>query len=409
MTAKLVRVDEAGIQPYSNVVVRVDYNSPQNNDGSPSDVSKIQASVDTINFLLGINCKVTLVTHLGRPSERPNDNLSLKLFIPTLEELLGKKVKFIPNCVGQECQETIRKLEYGQVVLLENCRFHDGEEQNDTHFGERIVGENFVYVNEAFSCSHREHSTIHKVPKIISSRGGICCAGFSFIREYHHLQQLMDPVLPFRLIVGGSKIKDKIGILTSLIESEKIDKVVITGAMANTFLASQGVGVEESLHEPKSFDLVDQVLSLAEKHNVKIVLPVDAKVLSTDGRVPTRPIYSIRKGEMIGDIGQKTRKLIAAELRGSSTIFWNGTTGITEDKVHGFDKGTNWLAGHLARMSGCHTLITIGGGDTGGAIPDKARKRIHYCSESGGAALDFLAKGTIPGIEVLLSSQIVAA
>lgn len=380
-----------------NVLVRVDLNVPIQN-GQVTDTSRLTAIKETISFLLKHQAKIFLLSHFGRP--KPSSNLqerdlsySLGQLTKSLEEILETPVHFTPYYTGAEVIQESKKHSDKKVFLLENIRFDPGEDVNSNLLAEQLAEEMDLYVNEAFSCSHRAHTSIeaitHKLPGV---------AGFHFEKEVSYLEKsLSHPQHPLATIVGGSKVSTKLDLLENL--CQKVDVLIIGGAMANTFLAAQGKEVGSSLYEPNLLSMAKKIL---ETSKAKIILPVDAIVANNleDTNATVINIVDIQPHQKIFDIGPATLALIKEELKNVQTIVWNGPVGVFEYQV--FSKGTVEIARLLVSLTQ-HSILTVaGGGDTLAALNmAQAKDQLTYVSTAGGAFLEWLEGKKLPGVEAL--------
>lgn len=381
------------------VLMRVDLNATLDDNLQVVDFEKFFVIRDTTNSLADAGARLVLMSHLGRPAGK-DTNYSMRPFTTILERVLGRPVIFIEDCIGEERDKKIQSLKPGEIALLENLRFHKGEKENSQEFAEKLTNGFNFYVNEAFASSHGKDASIDGAAIIIGSRG-MSCVGYNFQKEHFNLSRLTNnPQTPFIAITGGKKVSDKIQLLKSLIVG-KPSTILIGGAMANAFILALGYEIGKSYVEKDSTIAANDVLELAILHKKRIVLPLDVAVLDENGAIEFRDFCSIRKYDTACDVGPKTIREFKKEIRGAKTIFWNGNLGITGDVINKFYKGTNGLAGHLARFYGVN--VVIGGGDTSAAIPKQARDRIisndGYISTCGGAILKFIADdGNLPGI-----------
>jgi phosphoglycerate kinase len=374
------------------VLVRVDFNVPLK-EGRVRDDERIRSSLATINFLTEGAAAVALVSHLGRPEGKPNREFSLFQTVGALAGLLNQKVKFLSDCVGPEIEKSVSGLRNGDILVLENLRFHPEEEKNDPEFAQSLARGFDYYVNDAFSASHRAHASITGVTEFLPS-----FAGINFQKEVEALSKLIDsPKKPFVVVSGGAKISDKIDILKSLVQ--KADVLLVGGGMANTFLMAEGYEVGKSLAEADYQDSAEEVIRLAEESGAEVMLPDDVVVtsrVSEKMEVETRALEEVQKSELIVDIGPKSVAKFAEPLRFAGTIFWNGPMGITEYKSAA--KGTEGIAKIISES---RAYSVIGGGDTLGAVKDYGNVKFDFVSTAGGATLEYLANGTLPALEVL--------
>lgn len=374
------------------VLLRVDFNVPTK-DGKVKDDSRIKASLETINFLTKAGASVVIVSHLGRPEGKPNREFSLFQTVPALAGLLGQKVRFLSACVGPEKEATVAALEEGEVVVLENLRFHEQEEANEQKFAESLAKGFDIYVNDAFSASHRAHASIAGVTKFLPAY-----AGLNFQKEVESLAKLIkEPKKPFVMVSGGAKISDKIEILKNLIK--KVDVLIVGGGMANTFLLAEGYEVGKSLVEEDFLESAEEITREADTLGAEVMLPDDvavAKKVAEKTPAKAKNLEEIEKSDIIVDIGPKSIAKFSEPLKFAGTIFWNGPVGISEYK--NFSKGTEAIAKIISESK---AYSVIGGGDTLGAVKDYGNVKFDFVSTAGGATLEYLANGTLPGLEAL--------
>ena len=378
------------------VLVRVDLNVPME-DGRITDNTRIRAAIPTIAAIVEKGGKAILLSHFGRPKGR--DQLqSLAPVVPVLAGLLGRPVAFAKDCIGPDAEKAVGAMKPGEVLLLENTRFHHGEEKNAPDFVSALAKLGDIYVNDAFSAAHRAHASTeglaHKLPSF---------AGRAMQAEIGALSRaLTSPVKPLAAIVGGAKISSKLALLSSLLA--KVDLLVIGGAMANTFLAAQGKNIGKSLSEPDLVETARKILAEAKAKNCDIVLPVDAAVAKKfEPNAPSRSVMidAVGADEMILDIGLQSIALIAARLANTRTIVWNGPIGAFE--VSPFDAGTVTLAREVAKLTGQGLVSSFaGGGDTLAALHHAGVvDQFSYVSTAGGAFLEWLEGKPLPGVEAL--------
>ncbi len=384
------------------VLVRVDFNVPQSkSDGSITDDSRIKAALPTIKRLRDAKAKVVLVSHLGRPDGKKVEKLTLKPVAERLAELLNDRqgVHFIDDCIGEKVQKRVEDLKPGEVLLLENVRFYAGEEENDPAFAKELAALADVYVNDAFGTAHRAHASTEGVAHLVRP----ALAGLLMDKEIKMLSSALDdPARPVATIIGGAKVSSKIGVLENLLE--KVDIIIIGGAMAFTFLKSEGLNTGKSLVEDDKLFYCDDLQKRAKAKGVDLILPVDvvcAPEMKADVPSKTVDVENIPKDEMGLDIGPKSIKEMTDALVKCKTILWNGPPGVFE--IRGFDKGTNELIDCLVSLTAKGVKTIVGGGDSVSAL--QARKipfeALTHVSTGGGASLEFLEGIELPGIKCL--------
>lgn len=377
------------------VLVRVDYNVPLTPEKKVADDKRIAASLPTVEYLLKHGAKVILCSHLGRPKGEPNPEFSLRPVADRLAELLpAVRIDFAPDCVGPEALAKANALEDGEILLLENLRFHKEEEKNDPAFAKELASLAELYVSDAFGTVHRAHASTAGVAAYLPA-----VAGFLIGKELGFMgEALENPVRPFVTILGGAKVSDKIGVIENLLK--KCDTLIIGGGMANTFFAAMGHGVGSSLLDEGSIGLAKELMAKAQTLGVKLLLPVDAVVataFSADAEYKTVKISEIPEGWMCLDIGEESRKLFAEEIKKAKTIIWNGPMGVFEFPA--FAAGTAAIAAACAESGG--TTI-IGGGDSASAVKKLGyASKMSHISTGGGASLEFLEGKVLPGVAAL--------
>ena len=376
------------------VLVRCDFNVPQDENLNITDNRRIVSSLDTIKYLLDNNAKVILCSHLGRPKGEVKKEFSLAPVAKELSRLLGREVKLAEDVVGESAKSLTADMNPGDVVLLENVRFEPGEEKNDEELSKKFASLAEIYVNDAFGSAHRAHSSTAGVAAYLPA-----VSGFLMEKEINFLgTALENPERPFVAILGGKKVSDKINVIDNLLE--KVDTLIIGGGMAFTFIKAQGYNIGNSICEEDKLDLAKSLLEKAETKGVKLMLPVDTKVgkeFSEDTESMTVDSKEIPDGWEGLDIGEKTVAEYAEELRKAKTVVWNGPLGVFELKK--FAVGTNEIAKVLGTLS---ATTIIGGGDSASAI-EKAglSDKMTHISTGGGASLEFLEGKKLPGIECL--------
>ena len=376
------------------VLVRFDLNVPLDEvSGKVND--RLTRIKNTINQLQELNSKIVILSHLGRPKGTNNKDLSLSKITDQLEEVLNSKINFINDCIGDEVKKKINSFNQSSIILLENCRFHKGEEENNPEFAKKLSELADVYVNDAFGCVHRSHASVDAITKYMPSY-----VGNLLDEELTNLHNITDqPESPSITILGGSKISTKISILKNL--SIKMDSIVICGGMANNFLAYNGHDIKDSLIEKDVDNLIKEIILHAEKNNCKLITPIDV-VTATEIRENTKVYISsvdqIKDGTMILDIGPKTIDIIENELIKSKSVFWNGPAGVFETKP--FDNGTTQIANLIAEKSINKLLQSFaGGGDTIAALElAGVKNKFSYVSTGGGALLELLEGKKFPGL-----------
>ena len=391
MDKKTVRdLDVAG----KKVLVRVDFNVPLNDKGEITDDTRITASLPTIQYLLEQKAAVILMAHLGRPKGQVKLELSLAPVAKHLGKLLGKKILFAPDCVGEAAQAAASKLKPGHILLLENLRFHKEEEKNDMDFAEKLASLADLYVNDGFGVSHRAHASVEGVTHFLPA-----AAGFLLEKEIQYVgQAVTNPLHPFVAIIGGAKVSDKIGVISNLLD--KVDTLLIGGGMANTFLAAQGYKMGKSLVEEDKLDLAKELLAKAKKNKVNMLLPTDlvmAAAFAPDAEHVTEKVKNLNQAYMALDIGAETSKAYAEALADAKMIVWNGPMGVFE--MDAFCKGTEAVAKAVAKS---RATSIVGGGDSVAAIEKLGlAKRITHISTGGGASLEYLEGKVLPGVAAL--------
>ena len=377
------------------VLVRVDYNVPLDANGNVSDDKRITASLPTINYLLEQGARIILCSHLGRPKGEVKKEFSLAPVAKRLKELLPNvNIYFASDCIGEEAQQKAAALKDGEILLLENLRFHKEEEKNDPEFAKKLASLAEIYVSDAFGTVHRAHASTAGVAAYLPA-----VAGFLIGKELSIMGgALENPERPFVAILGGAKVADKIGVITNLLN--KCDTLLIGGGMAYTFFKAMGYEIGDSLLDAESIDLAKQLMETAKQKGVKLLLPVDtvvAKAFAADAEHMTVASNAIPAGWQGLDIGEKTRELFAAEIKNAKTVIWNGPMGVFEFPE--FAKGTEAVAKACAECGG--TTI-IGGGDSASAVKKLGyADKMTHISTGGGASLEFLEGKGLPGVAAL--------
>lgn len=388
MNKKTVRdIDLKG----KRVLMRVDFNVPIEN-GVVTDDKRIRAALPTIQYVLDQGASLVVMSHLGRPKGTGFEaEFSLKPVAQVLSQLLNRPVQMAPDCIGPEVEAMARALQPGQVLMLENVRFHKEEEKNDLEFAKKLAALGEVYVNDAFGAAHRAHASTTAVAQCLPA-----VSGFLMQQELEYLSRAtLNPERPYIAILGGAKISDKIAVIENLLT--KCDKLIIGGGMANTFLAAQGYNMQDSLVEPNSIETAKKIIASADN---KLLLPVDAVIadkFDADANTQVVDVDKIPAGWRVMDIGPKTVAKFTEALRGAKLIVWNGPLGVFE--MPKFAEGTFAIAKVLA-SSGATTVI--GGGDSASAVKKAGvAKQMTHVSTGGGASLEFLEGRVLPGVAAL--------
>jgi phosphoglycerate kinase len=377
------------------VFIRVDFNVPQDDKGNITEDSRISGAVPTIKYAIEQGARVILASHLGRPKGEKKPKYTMAPASKRLSQLLGKKVSQAPDCFGAEVDKLIDAMKPGDVVMLENVRFYPGEEKNDQEFARQLVNGCEIYVNDAFAVSHRAHASVEAITKLIP----VIAAGFLMKNEMAFFDKAMsNPVRPLVAILGGAKVSGKLEVLETLVN--KVDKIVIGGGMAFTFLKAMGYGVGKSLVEDELIPTAKKIMDKARKKGVTFYLPVDCVVANAFEATATNfvtTVQEIPEGWMALDIGPASATLFTETLRDAKTVIWNGPMGVFE--MDAFCRGTFAVAEAVAN---CYATTVIGGGDTDAAV-NKAgvAAKVSYISTGGGAFLELLEGKILPGVKAL--------
>src|SRR6266852_5594696 len=394
MNKKTVRdIDVAG----KRVLMRVDFNVPLDAERRITDNSRIRAALPTIQYLLDHGAALVLMSHLGRPDGKVVEKLSLAPVAQRLSELSGKPVEVAADCIGPQIEAQARSLHAGQILLLENLRFHPEEEKNDPAFAQQLAALGELYVNDAFGTAHRAHASTEGVTRFLPG-----VAGFLVEKELNFLGAALEhPQRPFAAIVGGAKVSDKIKVLERLISM--VDVLLIGGGMANTFLKAEGYEIGDSLFEESKVELARDLVTKARSNNLTLLLPVDVVVadrFAADARHKVVAADAVQAGWRILDIGPATIEAFRAALADAQTIVWNGTPGVAEWQA--FAKGTDAIIDILARRTQAGATTIIGGGDSAAAVDAAgATEQMTHISTGGGASLEFLEGRVLPGVAAL--------
>ena len=377
------------------VLVRVDFNIPLDKNGQVADDTRITSALPTISYLVENNAKVILVSHLGRPKGKVDERYKMDPVASRLSEIMGKRVVKVDDCVGEVPKAAIERMQWGDVLLLENVRFHPEEEKNDEQFASQLSELADIFVNDAFGAAHRAHASTAGVAEFLPA-----VAGLLMEKELEALSRLLaSPERPFVAIIGGAKVSDKIAVISNLME--KVDILIIGGGMANTFLKAQGNDVGKSLLEADKVDLAKGLIAEAKSKGVKLLLPVDVVVApgtAPDTQYKTVPVKQIPAEWMALDIGSESVDRFTEAITTAKTAFWNGPMGVFE--MEPFAGGTEAIARALAEIDG---ITVVGGGDSVSAvIKAGVADKITHISTGGGASLEFLEGRELPGLVALL-------
>jgi phosphoglycerate kinase len=378
------------------VFIRADFNVPLDENGNITDDGRIRSTLPTINYALDAGAKVILASHLGRPKGKPNPKYSLAPVALRLNRLLNKEVKFAKDCIGPDVEHTVQGMRPGDVLLLENLRFHAEEEKNDEGFSKALAAITDVYVNDAFGTAHRAHASTYGITKYVK----YSVAGFLMKKEINYLQKTVaNPVRPFVAILGGAKVSGKIGVIENL--KNKADKIIVGGAMAFTFSKARGQEVGNSLVEPEMLELAQRTRKSLRESNVKFYLPVDFVVAENMNDGATTKIVTsqeIPQGWTGLDIGPATVRLFSEAIQDAKTIIWNGPMGMFEKDA--YSRGTFAIARAVADA---YATTIVGGGDTDVAVHRAGvSDSITFISTGGGASLELLEGKELPGLAALM-------
>lgn len=375
--------------------IRVDCNVPLDKNLNITDDTRIRRVLPTINYALDENAAIILASHLGRPKGRRIPEMSLAPVVKRISRLLHKEVKLTPDCVGEEVKKMASEMQPGDIIFLENLRFHPGETTNDPEFAKELASLADIYINDAFAVSHRAHASVVGVPQYMN----VCAAGFLLKDEltYFH-RALEDPARPLVAVIGGSKVSSKLEALENLLK--RVDKMIIGGAMANTFLKAMDYDVGNSFVETDLLETAKKLIKKAHNNGVKLYLPVDcvvAEAIEPSAETKIVPVQEVPKRWYILDIGPATTTLFGEALQNARTIVWNGPMGAFE--MDAFSRGTIAMIHHITNT---YALTIVGGGDTDVAIHRAgASDKFSYISTGGGAFLELLEGKTLPGVAVL--------
>ncbi|HTY81194.1 MAG TPA: phosphoglycerate kinase [Dehalococcoidales bacterium] len=387
-------IDVAG----KRVLVRVDFNVPVDQTGAITDDSRIRASLPTIKYLLDRKASVILMSHFGRPKGKVVNEMRLAPVGKRLAEILGKPVKIVDDCIGPSVESAAKSLKPGEILLLENLRFHAEEEAGDANFAKALASLGEVYVNDAFGTSHRPHASISGIANYLPA-----VAGFLLEKEINTLGNLIEnPAHPFTSIFGGAKVSDKVAVLNNIMK--KVDCLLIGGGMAATFLKAKGVNVGTSVVEDETVATAAALIKDADTRKIKLFLPVDVVVaddITAASQASTIPIETIPPNKKIADIGPRTVDIFSKELKSSKTVFWNGPMGVHE--VPQFANGTRALATVISKLK---ATTVMGGGSTAEVIDAMGlTDKVTFVSTGGGASLEFLGGDALPGVTALMDKK----
>ncbi len=386
-------IDELNIKG-KKVFIRVDFNVPFDDNLRITDDSRIRSTVPTINYAIDEGAKVILASHLGRPKGKPDPRYSLAPVAKRLQRLLDKEVTFAPDCIGPQVESLVSKMKDGDVLLLENLRYHAEEEKNDEDFARNLAGTADFFVNDAFGTAHRAHASTVGIAKFLPS-----AAGFLMKKEIEYLKGVVEnPIRPFVAVLGGAKVSGKIGVLEHL--EDKVDKVLVGGGMAFTFIKAMGYEVGDSLVETDMMETAQRIRKKLKNAGIKFYLPVDcviSQTLEPGAETKIVPTMEIPKGWKALDIGPATVKLFSEALENAKTILWNGPMGVFE--IDAFSRGTFSIAHAVADA---YALTIVGGGDTDLAVHRAGvTNALSFISTGGGASLQLLEGKELPGIAAL--------
>lgn len=394
---KKLSIDDVELKG-KRVLVRVDFNVPLDENLNITDDIRITSSLPTIKKIISAGGRTILMSHLGRPKDGPDSKYSLKPTAVRLSELLGMQVGLAPDCIGTEVKAMVDKMNNGDVIVLENVRFHSEEEKNDQAFAKQLAELGDVYINDAFGSAHRAHASTEGVTKYIKT----AAAGYLMQKELDYLgSAIFNPTRPYCAILGGAKISGKIDVISNLLD--KIDTLIIGGGMAFTFFKAMGKEIGKSLLEAEKIELAKEVLEKAKSSGIKFLLPIDVVVAAefkNESPATVVKIDNIPSDKMGLDIGPETINLFIQEIEMSKTIIWNGPMGVFE--MDNFAKGTFAVAQALADATEKGTVTVIGGGDSAAAIAKAGlADKVSHVSTGGGASLEFLEGKTLPGVAAL--------
>jgi phosphoglycerate kinase len=388
-------IDEIGVLTGKKVFIRVDFNVPLDDNQNITEDTRIRAVLPTINYVLDAGAAVVLASHMGRPKGERKPIYSMAPAAKRLSRFLGKEVRLAPDCIGEVVTKMVKALQPGDVLMLENVRFYEGEEKNDENFAKALANGCDIYINDAFAVSHRAHASVEAITRFFP----IAAAGFLLKKEINFFEKAMDnPIRPLVAILGGAKVSGKLEVLENLIN--KVDKVIVGGGMAFTFIKALGYNVGKSLVEENLIETARNTYELARSKGIKFYLPVDCVVadrFQPEAETKVTTTQEIPDEWMALDIGPATTALFAEALQNAKTIIWNGPMGVFE--MDAFSRGTYAMVSAVANS---YALTIIGGGDTDSAVHRAGEfAKMSYISTGGGAFLELLEGKKLPGIKVL--------
>lgn len=383
------------------VVMRVDFNVPLK-DGVIGDDNRIRQALPSIKHVVEGGAKLVLLSHLGRPKGEPNMEFSLKPVAEHLQSLVSGKVFFGEDCIGEKAKAAVDQASHGDIVLLENVRFHKEETKNDPEFSKKLAAHGDIFVNDAFGSSHRAHSSVAGITDHLQP----AAAGYLLTKEIEYLQNSVEnPKRPFVAVLGGAKVSDKIGVIENLIT--KVDTIIIGGGMTYTFYKAKGLPIGKSMLEEDKVKLAGELMEKARANNVEIMLPVDSivgKEFKEDTETRVVPEDGIEDGWMALDIGPKSAEIFGDEVKKAKTVIWNGPMGVFE--MEAFAKGTFAVAGAMSSATEDGAITIIGGGDSASAIKKAGlEEKVSHVSTGGGASLEYLEGIVLPGISSLTDKK----
>jgi len=398
MNSRIKSVDNLDFSG-KRALVRVDFNVPLDEHQNVTDDNRISAAIPTIEKIINDGGSVILMSHLGRPKDGPTDKYSLRHVISNLQKLVGRSVKFAPDCIGNEAKNLASGLKPGEILLLENLRFYKEEEKGDEEFAKKLAALGDVYVNDAFGTAHRAHASTAVIAQFFSTKA----CGYLLQSELENADKVLEnPERPYTAIMGGAKISDKILIIERLLD--KVDNLIIGGGMSYTFSKAKGGNIGDSLCEEDKLDYVLELMKKAEEKGVKIILPLDtvtSKAFANDAEQGLAKSSEIPDGWMGLDIGPETRKLFSEVVKSSKTILWNGPMGVFE--MSSFVNGTIAVAEAIAEATEGGAFSLIGGGDSAAAVNKFGfGDKVSYVSTGGGALLEHMEGKVLPGVAALM-------